>query len=88
MGGAYFCPLECVREPVSHWARVTRVTRGARGARLGGLVKVVGGVSAAAATSHTGPSLRPSRGRLVVLSVGCGSSSGCEGTWATAARLA
>lgn len=37
--------------------------------------------------SHTGPSVRPSRGRLVALSVGCASSWAAGSGWA-AARLA
>lgn len=78
MGKVYYCPLECIQEPVSHWEW---------GGELGGLVRVLGGVSVVA-TSHTGPSVKPSRGRVVALSVGCGSSWGCEGVWAAAARLA
>lgn len=50
-------------------------------------MKVLGGVSVVA-TSHTGPSVKPSKGRLVALSVGCKSSAGCEGLLAAAARLA
>lgn len=57
------------------------------GGGLGGLVMVLGGVSVVA-TSHTGPSVKPSRGRLVALLVGCGSSRGDDGPWAAAARLA
>ena len=49
--------------------------------------KVLGGVSVGA-TSHTGPSVKPSKGRLVALSVGCGSSAGCEAVWPAVTRLA
>lgn len=74
----YYCPLECVRVPVSHWEW---------GAGLAGWLRVLGVVSAVA-TSHTGPSVKPSRGRLVALSVGCGSSWGSGGACTAAARLA
>lgn len=65
-------------ESVRHWDW---------GGGLGGLVSVLGGVSVVA-TSHTGPSVKPSRGRVVALSVGCMSSGGCVGRLAAAARLA
>lgn len=52
----------------------TRVSQSlGMGGGLGGLVRALGVVSVVA-TSHTGPSVKPSRGRVVALSVGCGSS--------------
>lgn len=63
MHEAFHCPLECIQESVSHW----------EWGGLGGLVRALGVVSVVA-TSHTGPSVKPSRGRVVALSVGCGSS--------------
>lgn len=40
------------------------------------------------ATSHTGPSVKPSMGRVVALSTGCGSSWAGGGALLAAARLA
>lgn len=70
--------LLSTEEQVSHWEW---------GVGLGGMVRALGGVSVVA-TSHTGPSVKLSKGRVVALSVGCGSSGGCEGARVAAARLA